>query len=137
MALFGKRQELFRGRPEKALKTRLKTPPRVKPQEGFFGKEGSLTRKRLKWKLWKGPHRVPGYGKRYSRTERLQMEKEIPRGRYGGIMSEQEMKDYLRKLRRSRSLAPYRKKKGEKKLTKEEIKERIRYWQHITGIKRF
>lgn len=96
-----------------------------KPRQDFFGKKGYVSRVELRQKLRQAPSRFQGSGRRYTREERVKMEKEMFGNKYGNYISSQEYKNRIRKLEKERYLT----KKSNEKI---EINKKIKFLKNLT-----
>ena len=82
------------------------------PKQDFFGKKGHVSRIELKQKLRDAPSKFSGSGRRYTRQERVKVEKEMFGNKYGNYISNQEYKNRIRRLEKER----YNAKKSSEKI---------------------
>jgi len=98
-----------------------------KPTQDFFGKKGYVSRIELRQKLRQAPPKFPNSGRRYTRQERIKVEKEMFGNKYGNYISQQEYKNRIRRLEKERYLA----KKSSGKI---EINKKIKFLKDLTGF---
>lgn len=98
-----------------------------KSTQDFFGKKGYVSRIELRQKLRKAPSKFSGSGKRYTKQERVKVEKEMFGNRYGRYITGAEYKDKIRRLEKER----YRTKKSSEKI---EINKKIKFLKNLTGF---
>ena len=97
------------------------------PKQDFFGKKGYVTRIELRQKLRDAPSKFSGSGRRYTRQERVKVEKEMFGNKYGNYISNQEYKNRIRRLEKER----YNTKKGSEKI---EINKKITFLKDLTEL---
>ncbi len=97
------------------------------PKQDFFGKKGYVSRIELKQKLRDAPSKFSGSGRRYTRQERVKVEKEMFGNKYGNYISNQEYKNRIRRLEKER----YNAKKSSEKI---EINKKITFLKNLTEL---
>ena len=97
------------------------------PKQDFFGKKGYVSRIELKQKLRDAPSKFSGSGRRYTRQERVKVEKEMFGNKYGNYISNQEYKNRIRRLEKER----YNAKKSSEKI---EINKKITFLKDLTEL---
>ena len=97
------------------------------PKQDFFGKKGYVTRIELRQKLRDAPSKFSGSGRRYTRQERVKVEKEMFGNKYGNYISNQEYKNRIRRLEKER----YNAKKSSEKI---EINKKITFLKNLTEL---
>jgi len=73
-----------------------------KPKNNFFGEKKYISRLELRQKLRKAPSKFPSSSRRYTKQERVKMEKEMFGNRYGKYITPREYKDKIKRLEKER-----------------------------------
>jgi hypothetical protein len=97
------------------------------PKQDFFGKKGYVSRIELKQKLRNAPSKFSGSGRRYTREERVKIEKEMFGNKYGNYISHEEYKNRIQRLEKER----YNAKKSSEKI---EINKKITFLKDLTEL---
>jgi hypothetical protein len=101
-------------------------------KEGFFDEKKEWERKKLSRKLEKSSPVIPGTGgQTYRREELKKMVNELfPKDKFGNYISEKEVKQRLREMRKEIH-------KAGKEAEKKEVRRKKDFWKERTGIKDF
>ena len=93
----------------------------------IFGKEKHIDRQEFRKKLEKASSRIPGSSKEFNRAERIKLEKEVFGKKFGGLITKQEFKQRLLKMRGNK----FRAKTSDEKL---KLGRKMRYLEKLSDI---
>ena len=93
----------------------------------IFDKKQSLDRRELREKLEKASPKIPGSNREYSRAERIKLEEEVFGKKFGGLITKQEFKRRLLKMRENK----FRAKTGDEKI---KLDRKMRYLKKLSDI---
>jgi hypothetical protein len=93
----------------------------------IFGKDKHIDRQEFRKKLEKASSKIPGSSKEFNRAERIKLEKEVFGKKFGELITKQEFKRRLLKMRGNK----YRAKTSAEKL---KLGRKMRYLEKLSDI---